>query len=1844
MSKANHTMLDPLLKIVVEAIQAARLLAEFHGHGRVHGGLRPSLFVRNASGGISSLLPPPPESAISTDPVFQFRYVSPEQAGRLTDKTSIRSDLYSFGIILYEWFAGVPPFVSSDPLELVHCQLAIAPVPPIVHRPDLLPVLSDIILRLLAKHPDHRYASAAGLLHDLAAAQQLLQSPALHPAAFVLGSHDAATQFVLQDKLYGRDEEKARLMSLYRQAAGGTGSLCLISGYSGIGKTALAQTLRQPVQASGGHMAAGKYDQFHRQIPYSAFLDMFQVLIRQVLGGSESEIAAWKQRYLTVTGDNAMVAATLLPDLARILGPQPDPMPLSGAAAEHRFKEVFAKLFQLFVDPGKPLVVFLDDLQWADFASLSLVQHLLTAGDAAHALIIGAYRDNEVDAAHPLHLMVAELRKKNIPVAELAVVPLRADHIADMLEDACAGGLRRCHDFVQIVMEKTGGNPFYTRQFLNEIYRNGFIFHVPAIHRWDWNASAVIAAGRSENVIDLLSRRMAKLPPASRQLIRYAACAGQEFDLELLATTLHLTSAEALGCLAPVLHDELIQPVRSSNAMIFRFIHDRVQQAAHALPGEPIPAAIHLAFARMFLASIQRNAFDEQIFIIADHLNHGIALVKDDVDRWTYARLNLRAGLKAKDALAYQAASSYFNSGLAFLPKNAWEEDFRLPFDLHLHCAEIADLTNNVELFNALCAGLEAHCRTPLEHYEVCYRRIKFASHHANLMEVIEQGRRGLAKFGISIPPLDDHEALRTMFHEQLADFRAHADRLSLDELEHLPDSSDPAHNAILSLIESISESALILNADLFACIAAIGASRSIRFGNTGLSSVMYGILCIVLIAQYRSFAEVRRIAPVYLRIIRRPGVGSYEFGRCMTHHIWNVNHYIADFETVLPLIRENLTESIKSHDMLYAAYCWTVETHAHFIRGHNLDDAVNSGSSAYKMCMTNNIPLHLSFCEPITAVVHALRGDTSAIDDLSWTDFNEDAFRAAWASVPMTTAIWKIAKITACGFAGLFAKILELAPGIHDDHPRSHMLNFEWNFWLGIACAVTVRQAGGSATIQSSRAGLDEQIAYFDVIHRTGHAPNVEARLCFLQAERARCDRQTDLALASYAAAAQSAAANRFTLLEGYCHETLAAFHLELRQFDESRLAIENAIRCYRQCHASALLPRLHGKLAALGGNPAAAPDVSAINPLDAIAVVRAVQTLSAEVDPRRLLHKLLDLLVEFAGAESGCIATIHPDSIAVVETAGAPLPDLPVHLFRYALNTGSTLCPQDPAATPAIMLDPAVTLQSPLSLYCRPLGKPGATTRVIYLEHRALPGVFLSRLKIVNMMVDQASTSIEIAELYASMETKVVERTRDLEAAKMFAEAAERAAEEANRAKSNFLANMSHELRTPMNAILGFSQIMARDSAATPVQRENLGIILKSGEHLLALINDILDLAKIEAGKIDVDNQDFDLGELTGDLFTMFRLRAEAKGLRLVFDQPSLFPRFVRSDPGKLRQIIINLVGNAIKFTPKGQVSLKLSVISLNHGSDHLRLLFEIADTGPGIAPEDLDRIFHPFEQARHKHLAEGTGLGLAISREYVHLLGGSLTVDSTVGQGSTFRFSILCQPVDSGCVPVLSVPATRIESIEHAGNFRILVVEDQPDNRRLLKILLAPFGFQYREAADGREAVNAVREWQPHLILMDRRMPVLNGMDATREIRQLSLASQPIIIAVTAHAYEEERQEILAAGCDAFLSKPFRERELFDLLARHLDIRVRYAAVPEEEAIPRLVPESFAGLSAGLRRKLANALTDLDMEAVEKCLAEIQVQDPVLASQLKHETDKFAYDDILQTMNPTRESSRG
>ncbi len=481
------------------------------------------------------------------------------------------------------------------------------------------------------------------------------------------------------------------------------------------------------------------------------------------------------------------------------------------------------------------------------------------------------------------------------------------------------------------------------------------------------------------------------------------------------------------------------------------------------------------------------------------------------------------------------------------------------------------------------------------------------------------------------------------------------------------------------------------------------------------------------------------------------------------------------------------------------------------------------------------------------------------------------------------------------------------------------------------------------------------------------------------------------------------------------------------------------------------------------------------------------------------------------------------------------------------------------------------------------------------------------------------------KLQELNISLEQKVIERTAELKQAK-------EAAEIANRAKSSFLANMSHELRSPLNAILGFAQIMNRSNTLTPQDRENSAIILRSGEHLLNLINQVLDLAKIEAGKMLLNSHDFNLLSLLEEIKKMFSLKAKNQGLNMIFNLANNLPQYINADELKLRQILINLLNNSFKFTKKGNI-----ILTINYDFKNSTINFILQDTGKGIPDDDLETIFEPFCQSKNNTTQEGTGLGLSITRKFLEMMGGKITVTSQLEIGTEFNFYI----------PI--IPLEKIEQFEHKNSsrqvialaenqptYKILIVDDEVFNRKLLSQLLNPIGFEIKEASNGQEAITLWQQWQPHLIWMDMKMPIMDGYTASKQIKSTIKGQATIVIAITASAFQEEKNTILATGCDDFIRKPFQEQIIFETIRKHLGVAYIYAEEKpclENNTIYSLTPEDLLIMPSEWIERLYQATVNLEDKIILEIIEEIPEKYANLAEELEKLVNNFLLENIIE-----------
>ncbi|MEM9009211.1 MAG: serine/threonine-protein kinase PknK [Cyanobacteria bacterium P01_F01_bin.86] len=737
-----------LSEILDIAIQLANILHELHQHRVIHKDIRPanilihpgSKRIKLSDLSIASLLPKETQALQSPQSLEgTLAYMAPEQTGRMNRAIDYRTDFYALGVTLYQLLTGQLPFNSSDPLELIHCHMAQQPIAAQQINPDVPTVVAAIAAKLMAKNAEDRYQSALGLKHDLEACLTQWQEQK-KISDFVLGQQDLSDRFLIPEKLYGRETEVKTLLDAFERVSQGASELMLVAGFSGIGKTAVANEVHKPIVRQRGYFIKGKFDQFNRNIPFSAFVQAFRSLVGQLLSESDDELANWKTNILTALGKSAQVLIEVIPELEHIIGKQPTPPELSGNAAQNRFNLLFQKFIAVFTTPEHPLVIFLDDLQWADSASLNLMKVLMGDNITGYLLLLGAYRDNEVFPAHPLILTLAELEKQTAVISTITLASLSEHYINQIVAETLSCPDQHAQPLTELVYQKTKGNPFFTTQFLKGLYEDNLIVFNPNAGYWECDLVQVRDAAITDDVVEFMASRLQKLPAATQEILKLAACIGNQFDLETLAVVCETSSTEVTSNIWSALQEGLILPISEAYkffqgeidsveietiAVSYRFLHDRVQQAAYSLIPDDQKQATHYQIGHLLYTQHSETEQAIHIFEIVGQLNQGLDLVTDPEEQLAIAKLNQQASQQARLASAYQAGRVYADTALMLLGEQPWEMHYSRCLELHNLLSEFALLNGEFLVVNELFNTVRIHGQTLLDTIEIYRLQIK---------------------------------------------------------------------------------------------------------------------------------------------------------------------------------------------------------------------------------------------------------------------------------------------------------------------------------------------------------------------------------------------------------------------------------------------------------------------------------------------------------------------------------------------------------------------------------------------------------------------------------------------------------------------------------------------------------------------------------------------------------------------------------------------------------------------------------------------------------------------------------------------------------------------------------------------------------------------------------------------------------------------------------------------------------------------------------------------------------------------------------------------------------------
>lgn len=1328
-------------------------------------------------------------------------YMSPEQTGRMNRVIDHRTDFYSLGVTLYELLVGELPYNTQDPTEMIHCHVARTPVPPAQRIPALSAVVSQLCMKLLAKAAEDRYQTARRLKLDLARCIEQLDKDGTI-AEFALGSHDRGSELRMPQKLYGREQELAQLQGAFERAGRGETLLLMVSGHSGVGKSALVHEVHKDIARRGGYFVAGKFDQFNRNTPYAPLAQAFRELVRQLLTESESAVAQWRQRFLAALGPSAKVLIDLIPELEVLIGPQPEPPQLGPNEAQNRFQHLFQEFLHVFDRLAQPIVLFLDDLQWADLASLKLLRVLLTAPQSGYLLVIGAYRDNEVDVAHPLMLTLEDLRKGNARTESIVLEPLSLPSVVTLISDMAGAAPAYINPLAQVVYQKTLGNPFFLGQFLMALHTEGLLAFDEEVGTWVWSELDIRQKMETANVISVIIGKIARLPAVTQHILRLAACIGHQFDLQTLALISERTPAEAAAQLwGALLQENLVVPLdpeyrfvhdrdfsqEGSEALPFkvtyRFLHDRVQQAAYSLIPENERLALHLRIGRLLLQrSNAADASDELLlFDTVNHLNIGLSLITDQEERWRLVELNLRAGQCAKASMAYAAATGYFLTGIGLLSEADWQRSQQVCFALYSGATECDCLNGRFDRLEPWIEILLAHVISQAERAMVHKLRIQAHAARGEFVKALQVALDSLAELGISLPT--DKEELSALFMEEFQRNNSALGSRRIGDLIDAPPLSDTRQQIIAELLKSSLDPAYLVNPALYSVAVLKLVNIGLCYGHTLDTAAAYSSHGYMLASLFRRTDEGYQYGQLALALNEKFG------NRNLTSklHI-TVASYLSLCKPVreaYPYYERGCQAGLETGDFVYASYGYYLDIIDRFMVGEELGVLRKSIDKALLIMKRTREPISTVQLQLSRQFAAALMGETREPCSLDSEGFSEESVLAALGRDNLILPFYwhGLIKAQLCylardyrGVVAAVQRALALGAG-----QMGNLYTIELSFYLALALLAlrgNNAEEPGDVELLSTNQGLIASWAQ--------RCPaNFKHKELLLSAETARIEGRHVEAEALYDQAIAAAKQQEFQHHVALANELAAHHYLQRERLTPARAYLIEAHYSY-SCWGATLKAQTLRK-----ENPILLTsnviDADAVSRqitasattssrlltgglVDVGAVLRASQTLSSEIVLDKLLAQLMRTTVTSAGAERGVLLlnqqqhlvvnsaiVAHPESVRV--NLQQPLegnPELPATIVQYVARTGEPVVLGNAEQDIRYARDPYIASRHCRSVMCLPLNYQGRTTGVLYLENNLSQDAFTAeRIELLRLLSTQAAIALENAMLYASVQT---------------------------------------------------------------------------------------------------------------------------------------------------------------------------------------------------------------------------------------------------------------------------------------------------------------------------------------------------------------------------------------------------------------------------------------------------------------------------------------------------------
>ncbi len=1360
-----------LTSYLTVATGIAEALSDIHRHGLVLKRITPNNILALASGQVkltgfasASRLTHERVTPTTTELVAsELAYTAPELTGRINRSVDYRSDLYALGIVLYQMLTNQIPFTASDPMEWVHCHIAVNPEPPCELLQTIPEPLSDMVMKLLAKAPEDRYQTAEGLKADLSHCLDEWRTSG-HIRPFQLGVRDIPDHLMIPEKLYGRDRDITTLMSAYEKASTkGKPELVLISGYSGIGKSSIVNELHKMLLSTRALFAGGKFDQYKRDTPYSSIAQLLQALVQQVLGESEQEITKWRDAIQQAVEPNGRLITNLAPDLEALIGQQPPVQEVPPQDALNRFNTVFRRLISAFTRSQQPLVLFLDDLQWLDAATLQLVEHLITHPEIKNILLLGAYRENEVSPTHPLMLMLDSVKHTGTDIRAILLGPLLKRDISQLIADTIHCDVKQAEPLSDLVYEKTGGNPFFTRQFLTLLADEKLLWFDPHELCWHWDLKRIQAKGFTDNIADLMIGKIKGFKPETQETLKQLACLGNEATQAVLALIQETTEDEIESKLQEAIREGFLYRHKGKVS----FLHDRVQEAAYSLISQNDLARLHLNIGRKLLSQSTKENTDDRLFDIVNHLNHGSELIEDPNERTKLAELNAAAARRARTSIAFSTARDLFAAASRLIPDETWEDRFEFNFALFLDWAETEYLTGTSADAEQLLDTLLTRARTDHDRAAVYRVRLTVYPLEGKYDEAVAIGQKALQLFGEIIP--DDDESLAQAIESEAAAVKEYLREHKIADFATAPDATDEKAKAVAGILTGMGGPAYIgSRPQIYPLLALKNLHCALKYGMTAESSHAFSGYAHLVVSTYDDPYTAYELSELALSLSERFG-DLASIGSVLYLHGNHINFWRNPFASDFPILERGFRVCIDAGNLIFAGYIAYSVVWQAIERGDTLSEALEFSRKYESFALgSHNEAIYQSIVLQ-QQFMKCLLGETNG--DISFSEEGLDEIscleKIEQAAFTCGIAYYHIMKILTAYLMGddNAAQYHAEEAGKIQSAVLAQPMEVMYFFLHSLVLSRTARNL--SAEEQDEVFKTLESYSKKLSLWAESCSDNFACKHALVAANIAALKNDNLSAEQLYEQAIVSAKTSGFTHWQAFAHEAAAHFYEDRGLVTSSRAHLRQARFCYIRWGARAKVDQLdaahpwlledttvdHGSIS------------SHAHQLDLMAIVKAQHAISGEIDHDKLVEVLLRILMENAGAQNGYLF-VEPNfelfaasgphgEIAFQPSPLSSLPGVANSIINYVKRTGSSVILADASRDPGSFANDKHLLKTkPKSILCLPIQRHAEPLGAVYLENNLTANAFTQAdLYVLEILASQTAISLENAQTYAAL-----------------------------------------------------------------------------------------------------------------------------------------------------------------------------------------------------------------------------------------------------------------------------------------------------------------------------------------------------------------------------------------------------------------------------------------------------------------------------------------------------------